>query len=161
MNLLDQHGLDAIKMRDVAKRAGTTTPTLYERFRDRESLLWGLIERIQADIYPLVADAKTLPEMADILIRYMRVHPGRLDIMHQHWPKMMFSQHPKPVFELAIRKLIEEKNHSPKAATEKAYSLTALLFGTTLLIRNAGPQSDVALAVWKSSLKAVQMLCEE
>ena len=37
LRLLDRGGEDAITMRAVAQEAGTTTPTIYERFPDRDA----------------------------------------------------------------------------------------------------------------------------
>ena len=48
--ILDKNGIDAVTMREVAKAAGTTTPTLYERFKDRDALLIGVLDRVAYDM---------------------------------------------------------------------------------------------------------------
>ena len=148
-------------MREVAKRANTTTPTLYERFEDREALLWAVVAHVQSDVYGRVANADSLKQISEIIICYLGEFPGRLDLMNRYWPKIVISQWPKPVFELAKKKLIAEKKCSADTAEEVAYSLAALLFGTTILMRTAGQDSPISRKVQESSLKAVQVLCEK
>ena len=51
MRLLDRGGESAITMRAVAQEAGTTTPTLYERFPDRVALLHGVAKRGTDEVF--------------------------------------------------------------------------------------------------------------
>lgn len=157
--LLDEEGMDAINMREVARRAGTTTPTLYERFRDREDLLWSVVSRVQQDVYNCVVGTSSIEEMAEIIVHYLGNAPGRLDLMNQYWPKIMSTGRSKPVFELAKQRLMEARNRSEECAEQIAYSLAALLFGTTSLMRTAGDDYLVSKMVKESSLNAVRVLC--
>ena len=155
LGLLDEAGVEAVKMREVAKRARTTTPTLYERFQDREALLWGVVARVQDDLLQCVRDAESLERMAEILLGYFAKFPGRLDLMNQYWPRIMGSDHPKPVLEFARKKF------SSAMGDERAFSLMALLIGTAMMMHVAGQESPVSNALRNSSLKAARVLCRE
>jgi AcrR family transcriptional regulator len=54
--LLEEHGLDALTMRDVAEDVGVRTPSLYKRVRGRSDL-FGLILEDVADDLTAVLDA--------------------------------------------------------------------------------------------------------
>jgi AcrR family transcriptional regulator len=157
--LLDEEGMEAITMREVARRAGTTTPTLYERFGDREALLWAMVTMVQGDVYRCVADAHSVEKMAEIVGEYLSDFTGRLDLVNQYWPRLMSTDRPKPVLELAKRKLIEERKCSAKIAEETAFSLTALVVGTAMLLRTAGPNTLVAKELGESTRKAIRAIC--
>ena len=43
-------GEKALTMRTVARAAGTNTPAVYRRFRDRDDILRGLLQRIRWEI---------------------------------------------------------------------------------------------------------------
>ena len=55
-------GEDALTMRAVAEAAGTNTPSLYRRFRNRDDILRGLLEHIRLEI-AVVIDAATSVNM--------------------------------------------------------------------------------------------------
>jgi AcrR family transcriptional regulator len=156
--LLDQGGLGAITMRDVARRAGTTTPTLYERFDSRESLLWALLAVVQQDIYGRVCSSATIEDVADSLLAYFHDFPGRFDLMNQYWPKMMCTERPRPTFDFVTLKLMEQTGCTAPVATETTYSLTALVIGTVVLRRTAGEDTPVAKALLSNSIKAVRAI---
>lgn len=160
LQLLDQAGTDAVTMREVARLARTTTPTLYGRFHDREALLWALVARVQADMYRCVADAPSLEQISEILIRYFADFPGRMDLMNHYWPKLMHSDRPKPVLELARKKMREEKKDAVTIGDERAFALMALVLGTAMLMKTAGKNSPASKIVKQSSLKAVQVICD-
>ena len=57
-------------MRAVAKAAGTTTPTVYERFRDRQDILRGLRLRTRRELF---ASSQAHPQLA-------RCHPAAVAV---------------------------------------------------------------------------------
>jgi len=50
LRLLDRGGESAITLRAVAKEAGTTTPSIYERFRSREALMMRLVDHATDEV---------------------------------------------------------------------------------------------------------------
>ena len=54
MRLLDRGGEGAITMRAVAAEAGTTTPTIYERFPDREALMRRVAKRGTDEVFAVL-----------------------------------------------------------------------------------------------------------
>ena len=68
-------GEEALTMRAVAKAAGTNTPALYRRFKDRKDILRALVQRMRAEITALaeasrgvLMNARQRPQ-ADAMLR--------------------------------------------------------------------------------------------
>ena len=55
-------GEKALTMRAVAKAAGTTTPTVYERYRDRDDILRPCACRPGSDLFAALSRTRTLRE---------------------------------------------------------------------------------------------------
>jgi len=61
-------GEHALTMRAVAKEAGTTTPTLYERFKDKSDLLAALRVRAQRKLFDAIQPARSITEACRIAL---------------------------------------------------------------------------------------------
>ena len=61
--LWSERGEHALTMRAVAKAAGTTTPTLYERFRDKHDLLELLRTRARQNLYAAIRAADSAEDV--------------------------------------------------------------------------------------------------
>lgn len=158
LRLLDSHGLDSVTMREVAKGAETTTPTVYERFADREALVWGVVTVVTREIYEDVEHAKSIEDLIEGIDSYLDQHPNRVELVNRYWPVIMSTSRPKPVFELACKLLRETRGFDSRTAAEIAMSLAALLIGTVMLRRSAG-NAKVARDLTASRLKAVDAIC--
>ena len=53
-------GEKALTMRAVAKAAGTTTPTVYERYRDRNDILRALRLQTRSELFAALSRTRTL-----------------------------------------------------------------------------------------------------
>ena len=51
LKLWNRGGEKAVTMRDVARAAGTTTPTLYERFKNKQDILKALRMQAQQHLF--------------------------------------------------------------------------------------------------------------
>jgi AcrR family transcriptional regulator len=54
----------------VAKAAGTTTPTLYERFKDRDALLVGVLDRVADEMLVRLQPIPSVEGMAEEFLRF-------------------------------------------------------------------------------------------
>ena len=69
-------GEHALTMRAVARAAGTNTPAVYRRFKNREDLIRGLLLRIAGRIRQQFEEGETIEQMAD-RSRGLFEHGGR------------------------------------------------------------------------------------
>jgi AcrR family transcriptional regulator len=158
--ILDKNGIDAVTMREVAKAAGTTTPTLYERFKDRDALLIGVLDRVAYDMLERMEPMDSIDGMCEVFLEYCVDYPHRLDVLHRVWPHTIPTNRKRPTYDLAVKRLQEQHGHSPKKADEIASALVALLLGTAVLMLGAGPKTAFAAKTRKVGLKAMKTVRE-
>lgn len=160
LTLLDERGLDAITMREIARAARTTTPTIYERFHDHDAILRAVLDRVANDIGVHLESARNIEEVGDRFLNYCCRHPHRMEMFHRVWPATISTNRPRPTYELVISKLRKEHGHSTKKADEVANALMAHLLGTALLMLGAGLQSEFAANTEKIGRRAFRALCK-
>jgi AcrR family transcriptional regulator len=158
--ILDKNGIDAVTMREVAKAAGTTTPTLYERFKDRDALLIGVLDRVAYDMLARMQPKNSVEGMCEVFLEYCVDYPNRLDVLHKVWPHTIPTDRKRPTYDLAVKRLREQHGHSGKKADEIASVLMALLLGTAVLMLGAGSKTKFAGKSRRIGLKAVRTICE-
>ncbi len=77
-------GETTLTMRTVARAAGTNTPAVYRRFRDREDILRGLMERIRLEIAATLDAARSPEEGCERYLEYALSHPREYELFYQH-----------------------------------------------------------------------------
>jgi len=77
-------GEKALTMRAVARAAGTNTPSVYRRFRDRDDILRGLLWRIRVEIAAAMEEANSLEEGCERYLDYALTHPHEYGLFYQH-----------------------------------------------------------------------------
>src|SRR6201987_376065 len=83
-------------MRAVAKAAGTTTPTVYERYRDREDILRALRLKTRSELFSALRRTRTLHEAVQRQLEFAleNTHAyevlfdgvGRPPSLYEPWP---------------------------------------------------------------------------
>src|ERR1700694_1743627 len=77
-------GDKALTMRAVARAAGTNTPAVYRRVKDRHDLVRGLLLRIAARIREDFAAGETLEEMAEAYVNSALRLPHEYELFYSH-----------------------------------------------------------------------------
>ncbi|MGB6477386.1 MAG: helix-turn-helix domain-containing protein, partial [Candidatus Sulfotelmatobacter sp.] len=77
-------GEEALTMRAVAKAAGTNTPALYRRFKDRKDILRALVQRMRAEITAIAEASRTPEEICERYVDYGLSHPHEYELFYQH-----------------------------------------------------------------------------
>jgi AcrR family transcriptional regulator len=158
--LLDRNGIDAVTMRDVAKSAGTTTPTLYERFKDRDALLVAILDRVAYDMLAKMETTRSVEGMCEVFVEYCVNYPKRLELLHKVWPHTIPTDRKRPTYDLAVSRLQSEYGHPSHKAHEIASALIAILLGTAVLMVGSGPKTQFAAKSRRTGLKAIKAVCK-
>jgi AcrR family transcriptional regulator len=82
--LWKQGGEKGLTMRAVARAAGTNTPAVYRRFRDRDDILRGLLERIRRQIAAALERGSSPEEGCEHYLDYALGHPHEYELFYQH-----------------------------------------------------------------------------
>jgi AcrR family transcriptional regulator len=136
-------GERALTMRAVARAAGTNTPAVYRRFRNREDLIRGLLYLIVGRVRQQFDQGETIEQMAELYIEYALKVPNEYDLFYTHGRLMSPRRGrgaPRPIresrpnFGFAEQLLAKRFGGSPDDHTQTALALWALLHGTSSLL---------------------------
>ena len=136
-------GEKALTMRAVARAAGTNTPAVYRRFKDRRDLVRGLLLRIANRIREDFAAGETLEEMAEAYVDSALQKPHEYELFYTHARELSpprGSGNPKPIresrpnFRFVEQLLAKRLGGEAEDHTQLALAVWATLHGTTTLL---------------------------
>ena len=136
-------GEKALTMRAVARAAGTNTPAVYRRFKDRRDLVRGLLLRIANRIREDFAAGETLEEMAEAYVDSALQKPHEYELFYTHARELSpprCSGKPKPIresrpnFRFVEQLLAKRLGGEAEDHTQLALAVWATLHGTTTLL---------------------------
>ena len=161
-------GDEALTLRAVARAAGTNTPAVYRRFRDRNDIIRGLLRRVRVELAELMDSAASPEEGCERYLDYALSHPHEYALFYQYHYEIDHSPRSRragvkverPARD-AMRRKLEEKFAGRTENHEKmVIALWMLGHGAAmLLIAKSIPPNGVkeARAVFRASVKA--LLC--
>jgi len=136
-------GERTLTMRTVARAAGTNTPAVYRRFRDRDDILRGLVQRIRLEIAGAL-DAAISPEQGcERYLEYALSHPHEYELFYQHNYELYHSPRAKragvktvgqPAKDAMRRKLTEKLGGSPGDHESVLTALWMMVHGAAMLL---------------------------
>jgi AcrR family transcriptional regulator len=136
-------GDKALTLRAVARAAGTNTPAVYRRFKNRKDLVRGLLMRTISRIGRSFSSQETLEEIAETYVESALQDPHEYELFYTYGYELSptkGSGRPKPIresrpnFALVERRLAERFGGQPDDHTRLALALWALLHGNTMLL---------------------------
>jgi AcrR family transcriptional regulator len=136
-------GEKSLTMRAVAKAAGTNTPAVYRRFKDRRDLIRGLLRNISARIRKDFEAGETVEEMAEAYVESAMKLPHEYELFYSHVhhlspPKGPGKPRPigesRPNFAFVQQRLAKRLGGSPEDHTQVALAMWATLHGTAELL---------------------------
>lgn len=154
-------------MRTVARAAGTNTPAVYRRFRDREDILRGLLQRIRLEIAAALEGIASPEEGCERYLDYALSHPREYELFFQQEYELFYSARSvragvkhtrRPVREAMKRELTEKLGGSPDDHERLLMALLMQVHGAAmLLISKVIPPKDTeeARSVFTASVAAL------
>jgi AcrR family transcriptional regulator len=153
-----RRGRPGVTMRAVARAAGTTTPTLYERFRDKDDLLRLLQQRARHNLYSVVKSSPTAADAFRKALDYFEAHPHEFQLITEDWATVFAQKEPMPSFELLKEHLAHELGGKRNDHTSLALAIVALLNGTATLLHAADIHDKIYLHFRQACLAACETL---
>ena len=165
-------GEKALTMRAVAQAAGTNTPAVYRRFKDRDDLIRALLLRIAGRIGEYFQQSETLEGMADAYVDYALRTPNEYELFYSYAAFMSPKKgrgaarpirESRPNFALAEKVLAKDFGGAPEDHTQTALALWAVLHGTSMLLlsRSIPEGHEEALrAACRAAVKAILKAAE-
>lgn len=136
--LWSRGGPKALTMRAVAKAAGTTTPTVYERYRDRDDILRALRTQTRNELFAALRHTRTLQQACRRHLQFALEHPHAYEVLFDGVAKPPSLYEPWPSFNLFRDRLKEKLGGSARDHNRLMLSLWSLMHGSVLLIIRGG-----------------------
>jgi AcrR family transcriptional regulator len=144
MRLLDGGGTAAITMRAVAREAATTTPTLYQRFADREALLHAVVLEGEAQILAHLVPHRSTVRFVDAYLEFSLKYPKRFELLADTFGFRIASDRPMPVYNALKERLTREIGVKGSRREDLAMAIASLAIGTaraTIAIGEGSPSA--------------------
>lgn len=136
-------GEKGLTMRAVAKAAGTNTPAVYRRFRDRDDILRGLLQRIRLQIAGSLERGSTPEQGCEGYLDFALGHPREYELFYQHNYDLHHSPRSsragvksmgQPAKDAMRRKLQATFGGSPEDQERLLTALWMVVHGTAMLL---------------------------
>lgn len=151
-------GEKALTMRAVAKAAGTTTPTVYERYRDRDDILRALRFKTRDELFAALSGSRNVSEIIENYLKFAldNTHSyevlfdgvGRPPSLHERWPS----------YNLMRERLAERLAGSSAEHNRILLAIWSLMHGTAMLIIRGGFEGPLRTQAIHACLDAVENL---
>ncbi len=131
-------GEKALTMRAVAKAAGTTTPTVYERYRDRGDILRALRLQTRAELFSALSRTGTLREAFQAHLDFALEHSHAYEVLFDGVARPPSLHEPWPSFNLMRERVAKRLGGNPRQHTRIMLAVWSLMHGTAMLIIRGG-----------------------
>jgi AcrR family transcriptional regulator len=152
-------GEKGLTMRAVAREAGTTTPTVYQRFRDKREILEALRRRAQLKLFAAVKPSRAIPQFCRRYLDFASTHKHEYELIHVDWSaRLNRDDEPRPSFELLKERLADRLGGKPAEHRRLALAIAALSHGTATQLLIAGVHESVVRELRQSCIGAAESL---
>jgi AcrR family transcriptional regulator len=132
-----EHGLT---LRAVAREAGTTTPTVYKRFRSKQALQIALAKRFQAQLNEALFATPTVDDLNRTYLRFAEENPHEYQLLCSTWTDVFHPEMPRPGRALLMSQLANRFGGKPEEYGRAFYALFLLTHGAATLLAVPGDQ---------------------
>jgi AcrR family transcriptional regulator len=154
-------GEKALTMRAVAKTAGTTTPTVYERYRDRDDILRALRLQTRAELFDTLRGSRTLAAACKSYLEFALHHRYAYEVLFDRFAEPPSLHEPWPTFNLLRERLTRRLGGTPRQHTRLMLSLWSLMHGTALLLIRGEAIGPLRTQMVHACLDAVEVVVAE
>lgn len=127
-------GEKSLTMRAVAKAAGTTTPTVYERYRNRGEILRALRLKTRHELFEALSRTHTLREAFQSQLDFALRHSYAYEVLFDGVGKPPSLNEPWPSFNLMRERLAKRLGGNPRQHTRLMLAIWSLMHGAAMLI---------------------------
>ena len=159
LDLLARRGDHALTMRALAAAAGTTTPTLYQRFADRDAILQAICEDAKHRLANEIRKAQSVEDACRRYLLFARKHAHEYELLlRTGWHDAAASGYRGPAFLAGVEKI--QKQFPGKPARQRALlvQLWCLVHGAASLLIAAQQHGDGGEDIVKACLAACKKL---
>lgn len=127
-------GEKSLTMRAVAKAAGTTTPTVYERYRDRDDILRALRLKTREELFSALSRTETLRDAVQRQLEFALANSHAYEVLFDGVGRPPSLYEPWPSFNLMRERLAQQIGGTPREHNRLILAIWSLMHGTAMLI---------------------------
>ena len=130
-------GENGFTLREIARAAGTTTPTIYQRFRDKEALKRALALRVRDELNAVICSSTSPEEACRRHLQYAETHPLEYKLLSISWPTLA-PDVPRPARSWLLSQLAARFGGQAEEYSQVYYVLFLLCHGAATLLATEG-----------------------
>ena len=157
-HIWSRRGERALTMRAVARASATTTPTLYERFSNKEDLLSLLRRRARLNLFSAIKSSRTPAQACRRALDFFVTCSNDFRLIAEDWATAFARKEEMPSFEFLKRSLARQLGGKPGQHTSVALALVALLHGTATLLHSVNAQEKISRDFRQACISACESL---
>src|ERR1700689_3555908 len=158
--LWSRGGEGALTMRAVARTARTTTPTVYQRFRDKRDILELLRKRAQEIMFSYMRRGQSPQGFCSRYFEFALRHCNEYELIHADWAVRLAKAEPRPSFDQLKKSLADRLGGTQEEHAGLALALAALLHGTATLLLTQGVPERISRELGHACVAAYETLVE-
>ncbi len=159
--LWSRGGEAALTMRGVARAAGTTTPTVYERYRDRDDILRAVRIQTRVELFAVLGRTRTITQACERYLEFALEHPHAYAMLYDGFAQPPSLHEPWPSFNLMRQRLTQRLGGTPRERTRLMLSVWSLMHGTAMLMIRGGVAGPLRTQMVHCCLDAVEAIITE
>jgi len=134
------HGPISLTLRAVAREAGTTTPTVYKRFRNKQALRRALADRVRSQLNEHLFASKTLEEVCRRYLTFVDQHPHEYQLLLHAWSDVFHPEQPRPGRTWLMTQFANRFGGKPDDYALVTYALIMLSHGAATVLSIPGDE---------------------
>lgn len=158
--LWSRGGEKSLTMRAVAKAAGTTTPTVYERYRDRDDILRALRLKTRNELFASLSQTKTLQESVQSYLKFALENPHDYEVLFDGVGQPPSLHEPWPSFNFMRQRLTEKLKGAPRQHNRLMLGIWSLMHGAAMLVIRGGFVGSLRTQAVHACVDAVENLVQ-
>ena len=131
-------GEKKLTMRAIASAAETTTPTVYERYRDRADILRALRLQTRRELFAALNPTRTLTEAVQAYLEFALDNTHEYEVLFDGVGRPPSLYEPWPSFNLMRQRLAEQLGGTAGQHNRLMLAIWSLMHGTAMLIIRGG-----------------------
>jgi AcrR family transcriptional regulator len=156
--LWSRGGEKSLTIRGVAKAAGTTTPTLYERYQDRDDILRAVRIQTRLELFAALRRTRSLAQACQRYLEFAQEHRHAYEVLFDGFARPPSLYEPWPSFSLLRLRLAQRLGGSPRKHTRLMLSVWSLIHGTAMHLIRGGVRGQLRSQMIHSCLDAVEAI---
>jgi AcrR family transcriptional regulator len=147
-------------MRAVAKAAGTTTPTVYERYHDREDILRALRLKTRSELFSVLSRTRTLRDAVLRQLEFALANSHAYEVLFDGVGQPPSLYEPWPSFNLMRERLAQQIGGTPREHNRFILAIWSLMHGTAMLIIRGGFEGALRTQAMHACVDTVDSLVQ-